>query len=210
MAKKLKKLEDGSKVNQYGVIFSEEEYKTLVARVNSANRKQKRLKTEQAQLDKYFIDELGYKTHQRGAIVEDDDFIMARKHKSLQKFKSKDAYYNYISNLERVLQRNYIENRTSRYKENYIKGIKGVMGDIATPLIEKLDKIKGKDFNYLVATSLDMRIPEIYLYRNATIEELHNYVDSLIQKIDKRSEAINKFKTKKKSKRSKKKVGKKK
>lgn len=159
---RLKKIEGGY-VNQYGIVFSEAEKKDLESKVNTANAKRKRMLEAEAKLPrmdggKDTGDTLG--TLQ--LMGRESDFILHKKSKSLQRFKSKEQYKRYIENLQRVNDRNYIKNRVSQYKQNYITSLKNVAGSKADDIVSTIENMNDEVYMKLAQSNEELEIGYVY------------------------------------------------
>jgi hypothetical protein len=152
-------------VNQFGVEFTEKEKKQLTNLVNSANRKRTRMLKEESQLPLFTAGKYEGKTlgETWTGMGQESDFILAKKSKSLQKFKSKKEYIKYIKNLKRVVDKDYVNKRIERYRENHIKAIRNVFGRQGAKDI--IQKIKGMGIKeYMNAMQSDALIDISYVY----------------------------------------------
>jgi hypothetical protein len=166
----LKKLPSGRLKNKYGVIFSPTEKKKLESLVNSANRKRKRMLEQEGELP--FVTggkETGLKLKEVGGGLEgqktmgrESDFVLAKKTKSLQRFRNKLEYKRYIANLERVTDRNYVKSRVMQYKENHIKGIRNMLGKYGKDIIKEIEKMDIKEYMKRVQSDELLEINYIY------------------------------------------------
>jgi hypothetical protein len=161
--KNLKKVGDGY-INQEGVRFTEQEKKRLESLVNSTNRKRKIMEQIEASLPRYIggVDthtKLGSKEERMG---KESDFILAKKTKSLQRFKSKKEYDLYIKQLERVNDPAYLEKRVKQYQKNYIKALRKTFGAGAK---EAVKAIKNMDWQtYMKTVQQDENLEISYVY----------------------------------------------
>ena len=168
----LKKVEGGF-VNQYGVMITVAEKKALESAVNSANRKRRRLLEQNSPI--FLRDEKGRETEntvgQLQGIGKESDFILAPKTKSLQRFRSKEQFENYLSNLKHVNERGYIDEKTETYRENYFTALDRAFGDEAQDVKDKLASLTPKQYRDLVASADDvLEIGYIYLSSQRTIK----------------------------------------
>lgn len=163
--KNLKKIEGGV-VNQYGIAFTLEEKKALETAVNTANRKRARMLKSEGELSRMGIkDGKAYDTGDKVATLhvmgKESDFILAQKTKSLQRFKSKEEYENYMENLHRVNQRDYVDMRIELYKANHAQAILNELHD--AKLADAVLKMDKKEYAKLVQSYEDvMEIHYIY------------------------------------------------
>lgn len=154
--KNLVRVEGGYR-NQHGVTFTEEEKKALETAVNTANRKRNRMLKAEA-------DATGQSVEVLRIMDKESDFILAPKTKSLQRFKSKEAYENYLANLQNVNRREYVDERTIQYRENYNTALDNAFGDEANDIKEALNNMSPKEYREFVAEADDvLEIGYIYL-----------------------------------------------
>lgn len=150
-------------VNQHGVTFTTQEKRALESAVNSANRKRARMLKEEAALPRMSAGKnTGQTVGELHKMGKESDFIITKKTKSLQRFKTKEEFTRYLENLRIINDRNFIDKRTEMYKENYIKGLENVFGDDAKDIIEKVKGMKGKEYRQFVQSDEDREIGFIY------------------------------------------------
>lgn len=154
--KNLKKLPNGMIENDNGVKFTLDEKKRLEQLANSANRKRKKLLAAE--------DSLSPRAHELQLMGRESDFVLAKKTKSLQRFRSKKEYDRYIANLERVTKRDYVEKRVQQYKKNYIKALKNELGygKSTKEIIEKIKNMTDAEYMKTVEGDEDMAISYVY------------------------------------------------
>ncbi len=150
-------------INKHDVAFSEKEKRKLESLVNSANRKRRRMLQQEADLPRMLGGkDTGQKIKDLQTMGKESDFILAKKSKSLHKFRSKEEYRRYIKNLSRVVDRDYIAKRVELYRKNQIKALKNIYGKDAAPVIKILKKLSLKD--YMRAVQSDELLELEYLY----------------------------------------------
>lgn len=161
--KNLKKVEGGY-INVEGVFFSHEDKKALERAVNTANRKRARMLKEAANLPrKEGGRDLGVTIGESlGLMEKESDFILRRKTKSLQRFKTRKQFDTYLANLKRVNQRNYIDIRIHQYKDNYCTALKNAFGKDAEPLVEKIKGMTNREYLRMVESDVLMEIGYVY------------------------------------------------
>lgn len=163
--KNLKKIEGGV-VNAYGVAFTYEEKRALENAVNTANRKRARLLKSEGELPRMaIVDGKAVDTGDKVSTLHnqlwESDFILSHKTKSLQRFKTKEQYYNYMENLSNVNRRDYIDERVDLYQANHAKAIINELHD--TKLADALLKLDRKEYMRLVQSFEDvMEIHYVY------------------------------------------------
>lgn len=159
----LKKFDNGSVLNQHGVIFTESERKMLESKVNSANRKRIKMLKEEATLPRMVAGRpSGQNVDSLQSMGKESDFILARKSKSLQRFKTKKDFEIYLKNLDRVNSPNYIDERTRLYKRNHMTALKNVFGDDAKDVIMKIRMMKPEDYRRALSSDEMLEVQYIY------------------------------------------------
>lgn len=159
------KKEGGKLINEHGVEFTDYEKKRLESAVNSANRKRKNMINTLSEMD-YNIWDSNYGKQKNIAVdLSDSDFVIAKKSKSLHKFKSKKEYYTYMNNLKRVTHKDYIPSRVNLYKQNYQFALIEAYGDMAEGFIDLLDTVNDKEFLQLIVSNREMEIAYAYAHR---------------------------------------------
>ena len=93
---------------------------------------------------------------------KESDFILQRKTKSLQRFKTKEDYNRYMKNLRRVNDRNYIDERVRLYKRNHMKAIENAYGAEAKDIVMKIRMMKPADYMKMVQSDEMLEINYIY------------------------------------------------
>ena len=161
--KNLKHTATGDLLNQHGVVFTPEEKKALEIAVNTANRKRARMLKLEATLPRKVLGvDTGQTVGTLQAMGKESDFILTRKSKSLQRFKSREEYDRYMKNLARVNSRNYITERVELYKQNHIKALDNVFGDEANDLKEKISMMNVRDYMKMVQSDESLEISYVY------------------------------------------------
>lgn len=157
------KYTDQGIINQHGVIFSEDEKKALEQAVNTANRKRAAMLKHEATLPRKVMGvDTGQTVGQLHLMGKESDFILARKTKSLQRFKTRDDYERYMKNLSRVNARDYIGERTKLYKRNHMAALENVFGDDAKDVMMKIRMMKPADYMKLVQSDEMLEISYVY------------------------------------------------
>lgn len=142
---------DGGVKNQYGVTFTLDEKKALEQAVNTANRKRARMLKQEAKLPRMVGGkDTGDTVASLQLMGKESDFILQRKTKSLQRFRSKEDYNRYMKNLERVNSKDYIRERVRLYKRNFTKSLLEVYGDQAKDIAMKVRMMKPEDYMRMV------------------------------------------------------------
>lgn len=161
--KNLVKLDNGNVRNQYGIEFTPQQKKALESAVNRANRKRVKMLEEEAKLPRIVAGQpTGQTVQQLQLMGKESDFIIARKSKSLQRFKSEKQYEKYMKNLERVLSDDYVDDRVKLYKRNHMAALENVFGDDAKDVIMKIRMMKPKDYMEMVQSDEMLEVAYIY------------------------------------------------
>lgn len=161
--KNLKKLENGNLQNQYGVEFTQEDKKKLESMVNRANRKRMQMLEKEGDLPRLVGGkDTGQKVSQLQLMGKESDFILARKSKSMQRFKSREDFEKYLSNVERSLSPDYIDERTRLYKKSHITALKNAFGAEATDIITQIQFMKPEDYRELIQSDEDLEVSYLY------------------------------------------------
>lgn len=161
--KNLTKLGNGNVQNQHGIEFTLEDKKRLESAVNRANRKRMQMLEKEGDLPRLVGGkDTGQKVSQLQLMGKESDFILARKSKSLQRFKSREAFDKYLSNVERSLSPEYIDERTRLYKRNHMTALENVFGDDAKDVIMKIRMMKPEDYRELIQSDELLEVGYIY------------------------------------------------
>ena len=160
--KNLKKI-DGGVVNQHGVVFTNEEKKALERAANNANRKRKRQLEQEGQLPRKVAgQDTGQTVSTLQVMGKESDFIISRKSKSLQRFKTKEDYNRYMESLRYVNSPSYIDDRTRLYKRNHMKAIENVFGDEAKDVLMKIRMMKPEEYRRLLQSDEMLEVNYVY------------------------------------------------
>lgn len=161
--KNLKRTDVGTLLNQHGVEFTPEEKKLLEREVNKANAKRKRMLEAEGNLPRMKGGkDTGDTVRSLQLMGKESDFILARKSKSLQRFKSKEDFEYYVDNLKRVNSPTYIDDRTRLYKRNHMKALENVFGDDAKDVIMKIRMMKPAEYREMIQKDEDLEVSYIY------------------------------------------------
>ena len=140
----LKKV-DGGYVNQYGVLFTENQKKALELAVNKSNYRRKKMLAEEEALNP--------NASQLRLMGKESDFIIARQSKSLQKFRSIKEYENYLDKQMRIVSGDYLRDRARLYKRNFTKSLLETYGDEAKDIAMKVRMMKPEEYIKKVASN---------------------------------------------------------
>lgn len=160
--KNLKKTADGV-INQHGVTFTNDERKALVNAVNTANRKRQKMLQDEGQLPRLVGGKPTGDTVQSLQLMgKESDFIISRKSKSLQRFKSKEDYNRYMDSLKAVNSPSYLDDRTRLYKRNHMKALENVFGDEAKDVIMKIRMLPPAEYRRLLQSDEMLEVGYVY------------------------------------------------
>lgn len=151
---------DGYVYNQYGVEFTIEEKKRLESLVNTANAKRRRMLRKEEQMQLFTGGEAQGVGVAESFMGRESDFVIQAKTKSLQRFRTREDYENYVRNLERVNKRDYINVRIEQYRDNYLKALKQEGFDDS--IINAIAQMKPKDFMKLSQSEEYARFGFVY------------------------------------------------
>ena len=161
--KNLKKLDNGNLLNQHGIEFTPEEKKALESAANRANQVRNKMLASEAALPRLVAgQDTGQTVASLQAMGKESDFIITRKSKSLQRFKTKEDYYNYLDNLKRVSSPKYMEERVRLYKRNHIQALKNTFGHAADDIIHKIRWMPQAEYMRLLQQDEMLEIGFIY------------------------------------------------
>ena len=161
--KNLVKTEAGTLLNQYGIEFTKAERKALENEVNKANKKRMRMLEEEGNLPRLVggVD-TGDKVRSLQLMGKESDFILSRKSKSLQRFRSREDFDYYMENLKRVNSPDYIDERTRLYKRNHMKALENVFGDEAKDVVMKIRMMKPEEYRKLLQSDEMLEVSYVY------------------------------------------------
>ena len=161
--KNLKRTEAGNFINEHGVEFTPSERKLLEREVNKANRNRMKMIEQEGELPLNVAGKpTGHKVSSLQVMGKESDFIISRKSKSLQKFKSREQFESYLENLKIVNSPTYLDDRTRLYKRNHMKALENVFGDEAKDVIMKIRMMKPADYRKLIQSDEMVEINYIY------------------------------------------------
>lgn len=158
----LKRIEGGFQ-NQHGVTFTTEERKRMESLVNSVNRKRMKMLEAEGNLPRTVGGkETGDTVRSLHLMGTESDFILSRKSKSLQGFKTREAFEQYMKNLQAVNSPTYIDDRTRLYKRNHMQALENVFGHEAKDIIMKIRMMKPEEYRKLIQRDEDLEVSYIY------------------------------------------------
>lgn len=160
--KNLVRTEDGF-INEHGVEFTLAERKALESEVNKANRKRMKMLGEEASLPRLVGGkDTGQNVSSLHMMGSESDFILSRKSKSLQRFKSRQDFEIYMDNLRMVNSPEYLDERTRLYKRNHMKALENVFGDDAKDVIMKIRMMKPDEYRRRIQSDENLEVNYIY------------------------------------------------
>lgn len=157
------KTEDGDLINQHGVVFTAEEKRKLESAVNTVNRKRKKMLEFEASLPRSVGGVVKEETREGiQAMGSESDFVLARRSKSLHRFKSKEQFNAFMESLSKVRGKDYISYRASKYRENHIQALKNVFGHSADDVIKHIESLSIKKYMTLLTSDEDLEVQYVY------------------------------------------------
>ena len=161
--KNLTKLDNGNLLNQHGVVFTPGDKKALERAVNKASAYRKRMIEKEGQLDRLVDGKpTGQKVATLQAMGKESDFIIARRSKSLQRFKSREDFEKYLSATERASTQGYLDERTRLYKRNHMSALENVFGDDAKDVVMKIRMMKPDEYRKLLQSDENLEVSYVY------------------------------------------------
>ena len=160
--KNLKRTDDGKLVNQHGVTFTKEEKRALENAVNRVNYRRTKMMEEEGKLPRIVNGKQQGTVRELQLMGKESDFIISRRTKSLQRFKSKEDYKEYLRDLDKVMSPNYVTERIRDYKRNHITALDNAFGDDAKDVKMKLRMMKPDEYMKLIQSNEDLEISYIY------------------------------------------------
>lgn len=154
---------DGGYQNQYGVVFTEAQKKALESAVNRVNYKRTKMLEAEGNLPRLVggVD-TGQKVSQLQLMGKESDFIISRKSKSMQGFKSLDDYDKYMKKLEYIHSGSYVDDKTRHYKRNHMKALEHVFGDEAKDVVMKIRMMKPEEYRRLIQSDEMLEVSYVY------------------------------------------------
>lgn len=162
--KNLKRTDRGTLVNQHGFEFTPEEKRALENAVNAVNRKRAKMLKEAATLPRMVGGrDTGDTVGTLQLMGKESDFILARRSKSMQRFRSREQFEQFMTSTREALSPSYIDDRTRLYKRNYQQALMNAYGAEATKDIRmKVRMMKPEDFRRMVEQDELAEISYIY------------------------------------------------
>lgn len=146
--------------NQHGVTVTLDEKKALESLVAKANKKRAKMLDEASTLPRLIAGQpTGDTVGSLQLMGKESDFIVTKKTASLQRFTSRQQFDNYLNNLERVTQPNYVEERIRLYKRNFTNSLRNVYGwEESKDIIMKIRMMKPEDYMRMVESDETLEI----------------------------------------------------
>lgn len=160
---------DGGIVNQHGVFFSNEQRKELEKAVARSNRIRKKMLKQ--------WDALNPVAYQQRKWGKDSDIILTRQSKSMQGFKSLEAYEAFMDKQARIQSGEHLDEMLKLYKRNYMKAVRDHLNDAGIEM--RIRMMKPADFAKLVEEKgEDMEIN--YVYDPTSVNNRRNRIRDLL------------------------------
>lgn len=141
---------DSGVINQHGVAFTYEEKKALERAVKRSNYRRKKMKAEEEKLNPH--------AQQLRLMGTESDFIISRQSASLQRFKTRKEYENYMKKQERIQSGKYLVDRARLYKRNFTKSLLETYGAEAKDIAMKIRMMKPEEYMRKVASDERLEI----------------------------------------------------
>lgn len=142
--KNMRQVEPGLWENEYGVRFTTAERRAL----KRAEQKSQAIREKQ-------IAEMGTPTEHQSQLrlmgKEENEFIISRQDKPLQKFKSRESFEKYLEKQARIHSGEYQLERARLYKRNFINSLMDTYGDDAKDIAMKVRMMKPDEYMKMVA-----------------------------------------------------------
>jgi hypothetical protein len=161
----LKRTESGAILNQHGVTFTQEEKRAFESLVGKANRRRSKMIAEEAGLERKIAGKpTGQKLGELRLMGRENEFIIAKRSKSLQQFSSREAFDNSMKRMETLAADRdaYVDDRIRLYKRNYIESLRNVFGSAADGVAMKVRMMKPEDFRKLAESDEVVNIQFVY------------------------------------------------
>lgn len=175
--KNLKRTADGLLKNQHGVTFTPQDKKDLVNAVNRMHYKRaKMLKEADALPRKVAGKDTGDTVASLRLMGKENEFILAKRSKSLQRFQTREQFENYLAKTNYINENtdDYLIERMRDYKRNYMKAIDDAFGDEAKDIKMKIRMMKPQDYMQTVESDETLEISYVYdpAARNAKMNKI--------------------------------------
>jgi hypothetical protein len=149
--KNMKRVEGGWQ-NQHGVVFTDEQRKTMERAVRKSNRqREKEVEADRQRPRKVAGEIIEKDKNQLHTMGKENEFIVSQQDKSMQRFKSQEDYENFMRKQEAIQSGQYANDRANAYRENFTKSLKEVYGKDAQDIVEHVNAMSPTDYIDLVA-----------------------------------------------------------
>lgn len=150
--KNLTRTSSGMIQNQHGVTFTDDEkkaYQNLVQKVNY--RRGKMIKEEATLPRKIAGKDTGDTVASLRLMGKENEFIIAKRSKSMQRFGTREAFDAEIKKLERIVAdpERHVDDQIRLYKRNYIASLRNEFGSAADGVAMKVRMMKPDEFRKL-------------------------------------------------------------
>lgn len=144
---------DGGYINQHGVFFTDEQKKALERSVQRSNYQRKKELEKIAQQPHVVGGRVMSKDgRQLQTMNKENDLIIARQHRSLQKFQSMEDYEKFMRKQEAIQDGTYAVDKMRLYKRNFTESLLETYGDEAKDIAMKIRMMNPKDYMRMVAS----------------------------------------------------------
>ena len=178
-SKSLKRTKNGFR-NQYGIEFTEKERRDLRNSITRSNRWIDKQRAAEGQLDLYVggINK-GVKKSQLQLMGQESDFIISQQKGTLQEFRTKKEYREYMKKQKLIQSGRYLEFKTRAYKENHQAAIKNVFGDAGKGLAMRIRMMKPEQYRRMIQSDELADIQFVYdeIDAQSKLETLHALLD---------------------------------
>lgn len=164
--------------NEHGVKVRKKELARFNDLMSAAYDKRQEMLQAEARLPrKHFGRDTGDTVGSMQQLGYESDFIIRSRSKSLAEFKTKASFDNYLKNLERVNDPEYLAKRVSQYKANYIAALRSVFGKPSFGIQMKVKRMNDADFMKMVQAE-DEALDIQYAYRPMELTAKFNNIRS--------------------------------
>lgn len=147
----------------HDIFISNAERKMLESEVNKANYRRTKMLEAEGNLPRMVggVD-TGDKVASLQLMGKESDFILTRKSKSLQRFRTKEDFDRYLDNLQRVNSPTYIDDRTRLYKRNHMKALEKAFGEDAKDVVMKIRMMKPEEYRRMIQQDEFLEVSYVY------------------------------------------------
>ena len=144
---------DGGWMNQHGVVFTDEERKALDKAVKLSNRqREKEVQADKARPRMVAGKVIEEDKNQLHLMKKENEFIVSRQSKDMQRFKSMGDYENYMRKQSAIQSGEYAIDKARAYKSNFMNSLRNTYGDEAKDIINKVRRMNPKKYIELVGS----------------------------------------------------------